>query len=70
MAVFLLYAMAMIHIGSWTFHMRDAFINHTGPTTTIYAFISTKDPQALGRDIMAVAMTFVADLILVCSSSM
>ncbi|THU87174.1 hypothetical protein K435DRAFT_970009 [Dendrothele bispora CBS 962.96] len=65
LVIFLLYAMAMIHVGSWTFHMRDAFINHTGPTETIYAFLSTKDPQALGRDIMAVAMTLVADLILV-----
>ncbi|KAE9385957.1 hypothetical protein BT96DRAFT_1026420 [Gymnopus androsaceus JB14] len=65
-SIFLLYAMCMIHLGSWCFHIRDGFINHTGDTTTIFTFISMNGvQQSILRDVMAVAMTLVADLILV-----
>ncbi|KAJ4479294.1 hypothetical protein J3R30DRAFT_2743051 [Lentinula aciculospora] len=64
-SIFLLYAMCMIHLGSWTFHVHDGFINHTGDTATIFSFFTTANRQALVRNVMAIAMTFIADSILV-----
>lgn len=64
-SLFLLYAMCMVHLGSWAAHIHDGFINHTGDTSTVFAFFSLASHQAIVRDVMAVAMTLVADLILV-----
>jgi hypothetical protein len=68
-AVILLYSMAIVALGIWVARIRYAFtFNNTGGSDgVLFAFYFMFDHSALviARDVMAIAMSFVADCILV-----
>jgi hypothetical protein len=63
--IFLLYIMAIIHLGNHTSFLRNAFINHAHTSEDTISFLFTPDNLSILSDVVIVGMPVLADCIMV-----